>query len=610
MIAGGIQQPGMGPNAVIRKRILSRKDVSGVVQNKDFQRFHKFGWVSCLLGLIVGFPSMLHAQGLPEISNDPTKAQQNTPAPGPLPDTRDKGFELPPLPKSEQTDHYGKTIEIKKVEFAGNTVFDTAELDDLVASYLNHPIRASDLEALRLKVSQYYIDHGYINSGAVLMSQSVADGVLKLNIIEGRLTAVNQSGQGRLNESYIRDRLIIGSGTPLNIENLQNSYRRLLSDPLIQQLNGRLLPGVHPGEAVLDVVVKRNRPYQFYAGTDDYQTPAVGGYTGRIGGWTDNLLTLGERVDAQLIVNGGSLGYNTGISIPVTALDTRLSFRYSDTSSSLIEAPYNVLNLTTHILGIDAGITQPVYQTFADELVLGFNFAVRQSRTLVSDNCSIGAAFTGIVADPDCNSQVTVLRFSQRAIHRGDTNSAVLYSTFNAGINALGATTTQAGGQSGQFFSWLGQGMFSQKIWENGTMMVLKANIQLADTPLLPLERYSLGGVNTVRGYRENTYIRDNAYNANLEIKYPLYGGTSSDKNNLFLVPFVDYGGAWNNSTSVLPNQPTNYLFSSGIGFNFQYKQVNAEFYWGHAFIPSVPKQLGHNIQDDGIHFRFNINAF
>jgi hemolysin activation/secretion protein len=238
------------------------------------------------------------------------------------------------------------------------------------------------------------------------------------------------------------------------------------------------------------------------------------------------------------------------------------------------------------------------------------NFAVRQSQTLLAGGCNSGANFTGVIGDLSCNTQVTVFRMSQRYTHRAESTGFAFYSTFNVGINALGATSYQSlGGQGGQFFSWLGQSMFNQRILENGTQLVLRGSIQLANSPLLPLERFSVGGVNTARGYQENSYIRDNGFNTTAEIKYPLYGGTSSDRNNLFLVPFMDYAGGWNVAYAG-NSAPVDYLFSSGLGFNWQYKQVSTDFYWGHAFNSVVPKPTTKSIQDDGIHFRVNINAF
>lgn len=549
-----------------------------------------------------------YAADLPAVSNDPTRAQQYRSLPQEIGKQQQApGFVLPVVPEQGEWVRQGGSVELKRVVFEGNTVFSAEELDGLSSEFLNRKLAAADLETLRRKVSQYYIDHGYVNSGAMLVSQSLAEGILRLKIIEGRLVDVRQSGLERLPEDYLRDRLIAGSGEPLNAAKLQDRYRQLLADPLIQQLNGRLLPGSRPGEAVLDLQVTRGRPYQLYLGADDYQTPSVGAYTGRIGGWVDNLLAVGERIDAHFVANGGALGYNTGISVPVTAHDTRVSFRYSDTSSTIVEAPLDTLNITNRIVGFDGGISQPIYRTFADDVTLGLNFVVRQNRTQLAGEC-LPVSGLGIAG---CETQASVLRMTQRFLHRGEQRSLVFWSTFNAGLDLFGATTNQPGLQSGEFFSWLGQSLFSEKLLDNGAALTIKASIQLADSPLLNLERYALGGAYTVRGYRENTYVRDNGFNTSVEIKYPLYGGNDGEKNSLYLVPFLDYGGVWDNATAVNAKQPTHYLYSSGIGLSWQYKQLSAEFYWAHAFTPPQSRVLtSRSIQDDGIHFRVNLNVF
>jgi len=509
------------------------------------------------------------------------------------------------LQKQDELPAGGGSVIIKQVLFVGNTVFSQQELEAVTKEFLNREIRVSDVEAIRRKVSQHYADQGYINSGAVLESQSLASGLLTLKIIEGRLVDVRQTGQERLPEAYIRDRLIAGSGEPLNVNELQDSYRLLLGDPLIKQLNGQLLPGSRLGENILDVKVTRARPYQLSFGVDDYQTPSVGEIVGRMGGWVDNLLTLGERIDAQFIASGGALGYNTGINLPLNALDTRFSFRYSDTTSTIVEQTTKTLGITNHVVGFDGGLSHPVYRTFADDLTLGLNFVVRRNQTLLSGSCN-----TGFEVD-NCNTQVTVLRMSQHFSHRGESNSAVFWSTFNAGLDALGATVNSGENPGGQFFSWLGQSMFSQRLLDNGTSLVLKGNVQVSESRLLSLERYSIGGVYTVRGYRENTYVRDNGFNTSVEIHYPIYNADTVEKNNLHLVPFWDYGGAWNNSNLDASGYRKDYLTSAGVGLNWQYHQLSTDFYWAHAFKPVKDQVLSEkSIQDDGIHFRINVDVF
>lgn len=553
--------------------------------------------------LFAGLSSPLLAEDAATI--DSTRAQQVVPEPKLLekPQASDK-FELPPLQKKVAAAAGDETVIIRQVQFEGNTAFETQELQAVVAGFLNRELHASDIESIRYEVSKYYNDHGYINSAAILSSQSLADGVLKLKIIEARLVDVRLTGQGRLPESYLRDRLMHGAGDPLNVDELQDSYRLLLGNPLIRQLNGQLLPGNRPGESILDVKVTRARPYQLSFTADDYQTPAVGEYTGRIGGWVDNLLALGERIDAQFIASGGALGYRTGIDLPLNAWDSRFTFRYSDLESSIIERTADTLNAVNHVVGFDGGLSHPVYRTFADELILGLNFVVRQNRTMIDGTC------LPIEVD-SCHTQVTVLRMSQHYSHRGENNSGVFWSTFNAGLDALGATLNAPGFAGGQFFSWLGQSMFAQRLLDDGTSLVIKGNIQLADSPLLSLERYAIGGVYTVRGYRQNTYVRDNGFNTSVEIRYPLYDQDGVEKNNLHLVPFWDYGGGWNNANTDIAGKRTDYLFSAGIGLNWHYHQISTDFYWAHAFTPVRNKPVAeHSIQDDGIHFRVNIDAF
>lgn len=570
------------------------------------QAFNCWYLVLCLLGV-----SELPAKEVLSTTVDTTRGQRVIPEQDFVqqPKAGEK-FALPPVQKPAALASSGDTVVIKRLEFVGNTVFSQEELEATVAEYLNRDIHASDVETIRRKVSAFYDDHGYTNSGAVLKSQSLSSGVLKLHIIEGKLVEVRQSGQEGLPESYIRDRLIAGAGEPFNANDLQDSYRLLLGNPLIKKLNGQLLPGNRLGENIMDIKVTRARPYQLSFSTDNYQTPSVGEYAGRMGGWVDNLLSLGERVDAQFIATGGSLGYNTGIDLPLNAQDTRFSFRYSDTTSAIIEQTMETLGITNHVVGFDGGLSHPVYRTFADDLTLGLNFVVRQNRTELFGECQEKNSIEGIGLK-GCDTQVTVLRMSQNYSHRGESSSAVFVSTFNAGLDALGATENETGSLSGQFFGWLGQGLFAQRLLDDGTQLVVKGNIQLVDTPVLSLERYTIGGVYTVRGYRENTYVRDNGFNTTVELHYPIYNADTEEKNNLQLVPFWDYGGVWNNPGVDDSRPATNYLFSAGIGFNWQYHQVSTDFYWAHAFTPvSNPTQSEHSIQDDGIHFRVNIDAF
>ena len=370
-----------------------------------------------LFGLMLTNIGSLYAADGFSNSNDPTKAQQPTTAPDMLQQNKEKIAVPEPVTKVDNL--IGKKVSLTDIRFTGNTVYSELELKKEVADLLGKANLSSDTETIRLKITRFYIKNGYISSGALIEDTGESDGILKIRIIEGKLIDVHEppvtnklASDSLRNESmwpspiqdgliwlaelvsqplpkdYLKERLLDGAGEPFNLNELQDKYRQMLSDPLIKQMTSQVVPGLHPGEAMLNLQqVQRNKPYQLFVGADDYSTPAVGGYTGRMGGWVDNLFRQGERIDGQFAVNGGGNSYNVGISVPVTAQDTRLSFRFSDSATTLVEAPFNKLNLTTHIIGFDGGIAQPVYRTVNDSLVLGANFVVRESRTLQANSC-------------------------------------------------------------------------------------------------------------------------------------------------------------------------------------------------------------------------------
>ena len=133
-------------------------------------------------------------------------------------------------------------VVLKQVVFEGNTVISDSELESLSNPYLNKPLRFSDLEQLRTDITRIYTDRGYINSGVVLPDQKVNDGQLTYRVIEGQLNTIEVSGTGRLNEQYVAKRVRAAVGVPFNSEKLQEGFQLLLDDPLIERMDGQLLP--------------------------------------------------------------------------------------------------------------------------------------------------------------------------------------------------------------------------------------------------------------------------------------------------------------------------------------------------------------------------------
>jgi hemolysin activation/secretion protein len=74
---------------------------------------------------------------------------------------------LPALNPSESGTLYEPQIYVKEFEFTGNHVFGSSTLAGLLDKYTGRKITSEELEAARQTITLYYVNHGYINSGAL-----------------------------------------------------------------------------------------------------------------------------------------------------------------------------------------------------------------------------------------------------------------------------------------------------------------------------------------------------------------------------------------------------------------------------------------------------------
>ena len=118
-----------------------------------------------------------------------------------------------------------------------------------------------DMESLRRELTLLYVNRGYINSGAVIPDQEVTDGLLSLQIIEGRIAKIQITGNKWFKNEYLSDRIALDAGTPVNIIPLQNRLQFLQQDNRIRLIHAELRPGDRLGEGELQVDVEENRRF-------------------------------------------------------------------------------------------------------------------------------------------------------------------------------------------------------------------------------------------------------------------------------------------------------------------------------------------------------------
>ena len=104
----------------------------------------------------------------------------------------------------------------------------------------------------------------------------------------------------------------------------------------------------------------------------------------------------------------------------------------------------------------------------------------------------------------------------------------------------------------------------AETLWN--TQILFRTDLQVTGDALFPIEQIAVGGVETVRGYRENQLVRDSGVITSLEVRVPLFRNLIW-RDTLSLAPFVDVGHVWNSDDRPgFATAPTETLASVGAG--------------------------------------------
>lgn len=565
------------------------------------EKAYPWGALTNLLFVIIVllcFPGTATWAQVPPVQIPPPFPPELPPLPEEVPPPPPSPILPPPpiAPPSKPGLPLGVRVFVREIQVTGATVMSAEELGRVTAPYVNRELTSEDLEALRLALTLAYVNKGYVTSGAIIPDQTITEGVLRVQIVEGELKRIEVEGTQWFRTGYLQDRIQLGAGPPVNINALQQRLQLLQQDPRIQQINAELKPGLKLGESELKVRVNEVSPYRLWLEFNNYQSPSVGAERGLA---TVQHQNLTGNADTLSFTYGRSDGVDpqidTSYALPLNAYDTTVILQYRKNDFLVVEAPFDVLDIKSESEIFGVTLRQPIYRTLNQEIALALT-----GERLFNKTFLLGEPFSFTAGAENGEAIVTAVRFAQEWTSRSQNQVIAARSRFSFGIDALDATNNQKnfGDADGQFFAWLGQFQWARRLDPLGIQLLSRIDLQLANDHLFPLEQMSVGGRYSVRGYRENTLVRDNAFLFSLESRFPVY--RSATKQDLILLaPFVDVGRSWN-SHALTPDPETLASIGLGLILNNILPGTRLEVYWGlplnHVTTP------GGNLQDEGVH--------
>jgi hemolysin activation/secretion protein len=531
------------------------------------------------------------------------RPEQTRPA---LPDLKTRGNVLPPIKLQEPAGSKDlgnhPRFLIHKVIITGATVLAQADLDKTASDYIaskKNQVTVSDLMELRDWLTMIYLDAGYVSSGAVI--ESIRDGVVSIRIYEGMLETMNVKTDGRLKQHYIRNHFRMVAKQVINQNQIAKILQNLQQNPRIRSVKAALKPGNERGRAVLEVNIYEAKPYRMGFQFDNLEAPSVGAYQDIFTFSHLNISGYGDALNTVLRRTQGLSGLRAMYELPVTASGTTLELHVNLSEDKVVEAPFDELDMEGESETYGFTVTHPLYHHLNTHHDHRFDlFLTGEHRRSQSFLFGQGFGFTEGASD-EGESKVTVARIGHNWLYRTGTQALALKNTASIGLDMLDATINESDDiADGQFFAYLGQAQYTRRLSLKGvhSQLIVRADVQWAGDPLLSMEKIGVGGFGTVRGYRQNELVRDNALVGSVEVRIPII---EHKRNLVELAPFFDVAKAWNHGDA---SEQTKTISGAGLGLRWSFgDRASAFLYWGHNF-DEVGQQREYNLQDDGLYFQ------
>lgn len=522
-------------------------------------------------------------------------------------------------------------FDIMEFTVKGNSVLKPEDIQLSLMSYAGFNKRVPDVEAARAALEKTYRDRGYATVVVEVPQQDVSSGIVALSVVEGRVGRVRVSGADYVLPSEVRGALpSLAKGTVPNVPKLQDELTAA-NTRTSRTITPEFKAGLAPGTVDIDLAVDDKRPWGAGVELSDQYNRSTERLRLNLSAHYDNLWQAGhsanvfyqtapQDLDQVQVI---SASYYAPLGYSRTALLGY--FVQSNTDVATIGGLAvlgNGLTVGGRLLHTLGGSPRGVVQS----LTFGFDYKDYLDQIgLVDPETGDNLTF---------DTPVTYLPFTAQYRWMGgntDSNGEFTFGTTFAFEGLVGdqdefggrpdnpllpgnqATVGKRAGAEASFFYLHGSAAYNGKLTEALDMRGA-IDWQLSPRPLISNEQFSLGGVGSVRGYREAEVLGDSGLRATLELGYtvPTQGlfGAGADDIDWRIAAFVEGGYAWNQAP--LPEEVSKFKMGSvGVTTRFDlydiiYGQLDLAYQ-----LRNDPGKSGQDVKDDfgGMRGHFKIGV-
>ena len=510
------------------------------------------------------------------------------------------------------------------IRYRPREALDTAWVERQFAAnaMLGQSVQLDRIAALVQELNLAFIRNGFVNSGLLTEpAEVVGDGriVLRLRLVTGRIAAPAvtwaKGHHGGLSAGYAINRLPSARAVPLDGVALERDFRLLAADEALTSVKADLQPGDRPGEARLALLVEPAPRYEAYAGLANDRSPAVGGLHWGAGLAMRNLLAPGDRIAADGGLTAGhpdaQLSYRTPLFTPGVALWLRGSVN----RAAVVDAPLRDLDIRSRDWAVEGGLTGTLFarplspaadssghETSARSVTVTAGAVHRETETFL-----LGEPFSFSPGAVRGRAAYTAGRVRLDWTERSSDAVWLVGIGATIGIDGTRSDIPDIPNPGRHFVAVIVEASHARRLGDSGFELRARVTGQITSGPVYSGERFSAGGSQSVRGYRENLLLADEGAFGSVELAYPLRldrgrkGGLGLEWGNVTPSLFLEGAVVHNRDTALQPDPRRIASVGAALAWTPS-TRLSARVSYGLALVDA---QIAgsHDLQDSGIAF-------
>ena len=475
---------------------------------------------------------------------------------------------------------------LKGVVFQGNKKVTQAKLHSFVTVKTGEVLNSKTFAANLQAIEAHYKAEGYIlvKTGDVSFSP---EGMLTVRINEGLVEDIVVRGNKKTKSQVIVREMRTKKGEPFNAKAARLSMQRLYNLNFFEDVNLKIIPGKQPGGNVLEITVVEQRTGTFSIG-GGYS--ASDGVVGILNVGDKNFRGQGESVNVHWEIGGrASTAGNYSFTYLKPWLDrkqTSFGFTVYNFTNQYTDYQTDGSEISTYnrqYRGVDFTFGRPANEKTTHYITLKNRWDKYKEHV------------DGPIdyLDPITWGPPPARQYGQSYIddNFGLTRSIILSRVFDTRDSNTSPTEGVRYTLSAEIAGFGGDFRFNKytldarRYWKVGkTQVVALRGIYGLGTGNIPyMQLFSVGGIETLRGYRDDQFKGNKMYSSTLEYRFPVAKRVSA-------ALFTDIGNAWGSNSFA-------YDTSIKIGYGLGIRLVT----------PFGPVRVDYGIGNQGgrLHFNF-----